>query len=185
MTDNGRALFARSVSRETLSLCDSYVALLLQWNRRINLIGQTTESQIWERHMRDSAQLRPLIPDSAEILVDLGSGAGLPGLVLALLWPGQVHLIDSSTRKGAFLREAVYRLGVADRVIVHSERCEQVPPLRADVVTARALAPLPKLLPLMARHGKEGTIFLCLKGRQANEEITAARKGWTFGIKKT
>jgi 16S rRNA (guanine527-N7)-methyltransferase len=128
------------VSRETLARLEAYAALLLAWNRRVNLVGRGTEEDLWRRHMLDSAQLHPLIPAGARTLVDLGSGAGFPGLVLAILGGPHVHLVESDQRKAVFLREAARVTGAA--AMVHAIRIEAAPPLAADIVTARALAPL-------------------------------------------
>ena len=113
-------------------------------------------------------------------MVDLGSGAGLPGIVLAVLGAPDVHLIESDQRKAAFLREAARACGAT--VTVHAQRSEAVAPLAADVVTARALAPLPDLLELAWRHVHGGTTCLFLKGRGAESELTLAREDWTMRV---
>lgn len=175
----GRDGFARlfSVSRETLARLEAYVALLKSWNRRINLVGASTLGDPWRRHILDSAQLWPHLPAKARVLVDLGSGAGLPGLVLAILGMPETHLVESDQRKAVFLREAVRVTGAA--ATVHAVRAEKLR-LAADVVTARALAPLPDLLELAAPYlGPRGT-GLFLKGRTAREELTLAEKSWTM-----
>jgi 16S rRNA (guanine527-N7)-methyltransferase len=174
----GRDGFARliPVSRETLERLDAYVALLASWNRRINLVGASTMGDPWRRHILDSAQLLPHLRPRARVLVDLGSGAGLPGLVLAILGVPEVHLVESDQRKAAFLREAARMTGTL--AVIHPQRAEKVPRLAADTVTARAVAPLPDLLdiaePFMAPH----SICLFLKGRGAEEELTLAAKSW-------
>lgn len=118
------------------------------------------------------------MPEGARRLVDLGSGAGLPGLVLAILGVPEVHLIESDKRKATFLREAAR--ATATRVTVHACRIEAAPPLRADVLTARALAPLPQLLDYAARFATPETVCVFAKGRGADAELTAARKAWTM-----
>lgn len=164
------------VSRETLDRLAAYLALLERWQPRINLVSRTTLAEAGTRHFLDSAQLHPLLPDSARVLVDLGSGAGFPGLVLAMLGVPDVHLIESDGRKCAFLREAARVTGTP--VTVHNRRIEAVPPFAADVVTARALAPLDDLLALSEPFlGAAGTA-LFLKGRQAEDELTLARRHW-------
>jgi 16S rRNA (guanine527-N7)-methyltransferase len=174
----GRDGFARvfPVSRETLERLDAYVALLAAWNRRINLVGASTMGDPWRRHILDSAQLRPHLPPRARVLVDLGSGAGLPGLILAILGVPEVHLVESDQRKAAFLREAARVTGAPAQI--HAQRAEKLPRLAADVVTARAVASLPDLLdiaePFLATH----SICLFLKGRGAGEELTLAAKTW-------
>jgi 16S rRNA (guanine527-N7)-methyltransferase len=166
------------VSRETLARLQLYVDLLVAWNRRINLVGPRTIGDVWRRHILDSAQLRPLIPPSARILVDLGSGAGLPGLILAILGIPEVHLVEVDQRKCVFLREAARVTGTP--VTLHAQRLEKVTGIRADVVTARAFAPLPNLLD--QAEGLVGThsILLFLKGKMAGEELTEAAKGWNM-----
>jgi 16S rRNA (guanine527-N7)-methyltransferase len=148
--DRARALALTSVSRETLERLERFVALLLERQGRMNLIAASTVPELWTRHIADSLQLIPLAPD-ARIWIDLGSGAGFPGLVLACALadrPGaEVHLIESMGKKAAFLREAAAATGAP--AIVHNERIEDFvrrSTLKPDVVTARALAPLNKLL---------------------------------------
>ena len=169
-----------AVSRETLDRLAVYLELLQRWQRRINLVGAATLADPWRRHILDSGQLWRLWPPGARVLADLGSGAGLPGLVLAILGAPVTHLIESDRRKAAFLREAARACGVD--VTVHASRLEDVPPLQADVITARALAPLPVLLGLAERHAKPGTVCLFLKGRTAANELTAARETWTMNL---
>src|SRR5690349_9665552 len=152
------------VSRETLDRLAAYLDLLRRWQRTINLVGAGTLHNPWRRHILDSAQLVHLLPEGARRLVDLGSGAGLPGLILAIMGVPEVHLIESDRRKAAFLREAAR--ATATPVTVHACRLQAAPPLAADVVTARALAPLPQLLPLAARFATPATSNLFLKGRQ-------------------
>lgn len=164
------------VSRETLERLQAYVDLLIRWNARINLVSPTTLREVWKRHILDSAQLRSSIPPTAETLADLGSGAGLPGLVLAILGIGRVHLIESDRRKAEFLREAARITGV--NATIHAARIEAVEPFVADVVTARALAPLEKLLAWAVRFCGPDTICLFLKGREAAGELTRAQQRW-------
>lgn len=172
--------FARvtSVSRETLERMSCFVDLLQAWNRRINLVGRNTIGDIWRRHILDSAQLYPLLPPRCRVLVDLGSGAGLPGLVLALMGVPEVHLIEADQRKAAFLREAI-RVTEATAT-VHCERIERVPPFFADVVTARALANLTQLIDISERFMNIRTLCLFLKGRSAETELAQARERWNM-----
>jgi len=163
-----------SVSRETLGRLEAYVALLTSWNRRINLVGRSTIGDIWRRHILDSAQLFPLIPKKARSLVDLGTGAGLPGLVLAIMGIPEVHLIESDARKAIFLREAARVTNTI--VTIHATRIDRVSPFVADVVTARALASLSDLLALSAPFRGQHTISLFLKGQSAEEELTNTTK---------
>ena len=178
----GREGFAKltGVSRETLDRLAKYVELLNSWTRRINLVGRDTLGDVWRRHILDSAQLFPLIPREARVLVDLGSGAGLPGLILAIMGVPEVHLIESDGRKAVFLREA---LRVTEtRAIVHAQRLDRVPAFAADVVTARAFAPLPELLAVSERFLGPQTVCLFLKGRMVDEELTEAGKTWHIGL---
>jgi 16S rRNA (guanine527-N7)-methyltransferase len=164
------------VSRETLARLAVYGELLAKWQKAINLVGPRTLGDAWTRHFLDSAQLLPLVPADARVLVDLGSGAGFPGLVLAILGVPEVHLVESDTRKAAFLREVAR--ATAAPVTVHAERIERVAPIRADVVTARALAPLGDLLALSERFLGPSTTALFPKGQNVEQELTDARKAW-------
>ncbi len=168
------------VSRETLERLTAYAELLVKWQARINLVGPDTLPELWRRHFLDSAQLFRLIPAGAKRLVDLGSGAGFPGLVLAVMGAPDVHLVESDARKCAFLREAARITGTT--VTVVNRRIEQAPPLGADVVTARALAPLSRLLDWARPHLGEGAVCLFLKGRSCEDELTRASKDWNITL---
>ncbi|WP_448205197.1 16S rRNA (guanine(527)-N(7))-methyltransferase RsmG [Azospirillum sp. sgz302134] len=167
---------ATGVSRETLDRLAAYEATLRKWQPKINLVGPSTLPDAWRRHFLDSAQLLPLIPESVRVLVDLGSGAGFPGLVLAIMGVPEVHLIESDARKCAFLREAARAAGA--RVTVHNKRIEAVSGIEADVVTARALAPLNNLLswahPFIGSRG----VAIFPKGQNVAEELTDTTKYW-------
>jgi len=180
----GATGFARvtGVSRETLSRLASYVELLELWNRRINLVGRNTMGDIWRRHILDAAQLYPLLPARTRSLVDLGSGAGLPGLVLALMGVPEVHVIESDQRKAAFLREACRVTGIS--AIIHAERIENIAPFPADVVTARALADLTQLLDLASRFIGDRTLCLFLKGETADTELATASGLWQMKVEQ-
>jgi 16S rRNA (guanine527-N7)-methyltransferase len=180
----GRDGFARliDVSRETLARLDAYVGLLQAWNRRINLVGATTMGDPWRRHILDSAQLLAFLPPDARSLVDLGSGAGLPGLILAILGVPEVHLVESDQRKAAFLREAARISGTS--VQIHAERAERLGPLKADIVTARAVAPLPDLLDIAERFLSNHSICLFLKGRGAGDEMAEAAQRWDLAARR-
>jgi 16S rRNA (guanine527-N7)-methyltransferase len=166
------------VSRETLARLDAYVGLLAQWSARINLVGRDTLADPWRRHILDCAQLLPLIQQGARSLIDLGSGAGLPGLVLAILGVRGVELVEADSRKCAFLREAA-RVTAAP-VTIHNARAEAIRPRPVEIVTARALAPLDRLLALAAPFLGPQSLCLFLKGARAEEELTLARRGWTM-----
>jgi len=170
------ALSALGVPRDTEARLAAYVELLLKWNAKINLVGPKTLDDPWTRHILDSLQLKPFLPAARCRLVDLGSGAGLPGLILAILGVGDVHLIESDARKCAFLREAAR---VTETLVtIHNLRIEAAPAIPADVVTARALAPLAELLPLAARFLGPGGRAVLLKGARWAEELTIAQKSW-------
>jgi 16S rRNA (guanine527-N7)-methyltransferase len=169
---------AVAVSRETLARLEAYAELLRRWSARINLVGRDTLDDLWRRHILDSAQLVEFIPPQTRGLVDLGSGAGLPGLVLAILGIPGVELIEADSRKGAFLREAARVTETAIRL--HPARIETVAPHPVAIVTARACAPLDRLLPLAQRFLGPDSRCLFLKGERVAEELTAARQDWTM-----
>ncbi len=180
--------FARrfDVSRETIDKLSAYEALLRQWQKTINLVAPSTLDAVWSRHFADSAQLLALAPADAKSWLDLGSGAGFPGLVLAVMLAGRpgakVTLVESDTRKAAFLAEVGRRTGAP--VDIRPERIEKAATQSklgpVDVITARALAPLPRLLDLAAPAFSAHTTGLFLKGREAGTEVDAARERWTF-----
>jgi 16S rRNA (guanine527-N7)-methyltransferase len=170
------------VSRETETDLDVFVALLLKWQATTNLIAPSTIPEIWTRHILDSAQLLPLTGDARHI-VDLGSGAGFPGIVMALLLKDrggvEVHLVESNGRKASFLRDVIREARAPAQV--HQERIETFTALftdAVDVVTARALAPLNKLLELSRPLLRRGAVGLFQKGRGAEQELTDSRKSW-------
>ena len=134
------------VSRETLERLTVYLELLRRWQRAVNLVGRGTLADPWRRHVLDCAQLAPHVPAGAATVVDLGSGAGFPGMVLSIMGLRGVHLVESDRRKAQFLREVARATGAS--VQVHAERIERMRGWSADVITARALAPLPRLLVL-------------------------------------
>ncbi|WP_439572289.1 16S rRNA (guanine(527)-N(7))-methyltransferase RsmG [Phreatobacter sp.] len=176
------------VSRETARRLAVYVSLLRQWNPTKNLVAPSTLDDVWRRHVADSLQVLAAAP-SATRWADLGSGAGLPGLVIAAAIadrPGAiVHCIESRQGKAAFLREAARRMGVPARV--HADRIESVTkrwtePL--DAVTARALAPLADLLSLAAPLLKTGVTAIFLKGQDVGSELTLASKYWSLDLEQ-
>ena len=166
------------VSRETMARLQAYVDLLSAWNGRINLVGRNTIGDVWHRHILDSAQLLAMIPAHARTLVDLGAGAGLPGLVLSILGVSEVHLVESDRRKGVFLGEAIRVTRAPAKA--HIGRIEEIRPFTADLVCARALAPLPELLALAAPFIGQDTVCLFHKGKEAAAELTAAGKDWNM-----
>ena len=163
---------ATSVSRETLERLQIYVDLLVKWQKSLNLVGPSTISDLWRRHMLDSAQLLRFMPPGTRSLLDLGSGAGFPGLVLAIMGVNGVELVESDQKKTVFLREVSRETG-AD-VVVHACRIEKLEEKRVDVVTARALAPLDRLVPMMSRFMGEGSIGLVPKGADVEAELARA-----------
>ncbi|HVI52781.1 MAG TPA: 16S rRNA (guanine(527)-N(7))-methyltransferase RsmG [Candidatus Sulfotelmatobacter sp.] len=163
-----------SVSRETLERLSAYAELLVKWQAKINLVGPATLPDLWRRHMLDSAQMAAHLPDGP--VLDLGSGAGFPGLVLAVMTGQTVHLVESDARKCAFLREAA-RIAGAD-VVIHNKRIEAVAPFSVAAVTARALASLDKLLDWAAPFLQQRTQCLFLKGKIVDEELTQAGEHW-------
>jgi 16S rRNA (guanine527-N7)-methyltransferase len=174
---------ATGVSRETLDRLRVYEGLLRKWQPAINLVGPKTLDDAWRRHFLDSAQLLPLIPESTRTLVDLGSGAGFPGMVLAILGNFDVHLIESDIRKATFLREVARATGTA--VQIHAKRLETLGDLAADVVTARALAPLASLLDWVHPFIGERGLALFPKGRNADQELTEADRIWMMAVDRT
>jgi 16S rRNA (guanine527-N7)-methyltransferase len=171
------------VSRETWKRLEGLLALLERWNAKTNLVAGLDD--VWTRHIADSLQLLDHVPADARIFVDLGSGGGFPGLVLAAALldrpGGKMHLVESVQRKAAFLREATRTLGVPAEV--HAQRIEDLDPNtlgKIDVVTARALAPLPQLLELAHPLLEKGAIGLFPKGKDVNRELTQARESWTI-----
>ncbi|HYD71086.1 16S rRNA (guanine(527)-N(7))-methyltransferase RsmG [Azospirillum sp.] len=184
MARTDAAAFQRTtgVSRETLERFTAYEAVLRKWQKSINLVGPKTLDDVWGRHFLDSAQLHPLLPEGARVVVDLGSGAGFPGLVLAILGVPEMHLIESDARKAAFLREAARATGVS--VTVHNKRIEAVEPFRADAVTARALAPLADLLSWAHPFLGDGGTAVFLKGQNVEDELTATTKYWKMRVER-
>jgi 16S rRNA (guanine527-N7)-methyltransferase len=176
---------AFGVPRETVEKLELYAALLARWQKAVNLVSPTTLNDTWHRHFADSAQLTGLA-SAPKSWVDLGSGAGFPGLVIAILMANHdncpVHLIESNGRKCAFLAEVTRQTGV--HVQVHEGRIESIVKSgaigAADVVSSRALAPLDRLLGLAQGFFDSGTSGLFLKGREASMEVDEAKAQWRF-----
>ncbi len=170
------------VSRETLDRLRLYAALLEKWQRTVNLVSRSTLVDPWRRHFLDSAQLLPLLPAGLPTITDVGSGAGFPGLVLAILSGLPTELVESDARKGAFLRETA-RVTEAP-VTVTTARIESVAAAcenkSVDILTARALAPLETLCEMAVSLRAKTCVFL--KGAHWQDELTAARKSWTMQI---
>jgi 16S rRNA (guanine527-N7)-methyltransferase len=182
--DRAKALALTPVSRETLARLDTFVELLLEWSAHTNLIGRSTVSQLWTRHISDSLQLLDLAP-AARTWVDLGSGAGFPGLVIACALadtPGATaHLVESSTKKARFLRDAARVTGAPAKV--HAVRIDKFVESfnrRADAITARALAPLKLLLDQSVDLFNDNSVGLFPKGQDVEAELTEASKYWNI-----
>lgn len=173
------------VSRETIARLESFSALVLKWTAKINLIGTATKADIWHRHIVDSAQTYRFAPSHFDTWVDIGSGGGFPGVVVAIL-AAQHHpaakftFIESDQRKAIFLQTAARELSLSVQVI--ADRIEAAPPAHADVVSARALGSLVSLLPLVQRHLVPSGTAILHKGRQAEQEISLARREWVFDL---
>lgn len=168
-----------AVSRETLDDLQRYVDHLLIWTDRINLISPSTVAAVWHRHIADSIQLQPLIPDHSAHVVDFGTGGGLPGVVLAILNKSRKFtFVESDKRKSVFLRQCIGVLELDADVV--TARVENLAPLAADVITARGFTALDRLLALAECHLAPDGVGIFPKGRNAAAEIDVARKSWAF-----
>lgn len=176
---------AANVSRETMSRLDAMDRVLIDWSERHNLIARSTIKDRWERHFLDSAQLEPLLPKGIKTIVDMGSGAGFPGLVLAAMLAEKnvsVTLIESTQKKAAFLSEAANAMGLSNLKVVPA-RIESVKlGFTPDIITARALARLDKLLAYGAEIAGKNTRYFLLKGQDVEGELTAAAKSWHMEV---
>ena len=171
---------AFDVSRETSERLDAFADLAQKWNKRISLVSRGDADAIVTRHIEDSLQLRRFLRESDVHLTDLGSGGGFPALVLAIAHNLRVTLIESDRRKAAFLSTALRELNLSGDVV--ADRIETLAPLQAPLMTARALAPLPKLMELVAPHLAPEGRFLAPKGRAWRGELDEARSSWTFEV---
>ena len=165
------------VSRETETRLVAYVELLMKWQRKINLVSNNTLSQVWSRHILDSAQIFPFLPDGKAKIMDIGSGAGLPGMIIAIMRAGifgesaePVTMVESDQRKCAFLATAARECDV--KVRIENKRLETLPPQYPDVITARALASVEKLLHWTENQHHDGLKCVFLKGAKLDEELT-------------
>jgi len=159
-----------SVSREKEDKLEIFVRLLEKWQQSINLVSSKTLHCVWQRHILDCAQLTAHLPTTSGRIMDVGAGAGLPGLILAILTACEVHLVESDTKKVAFMRMALAEIDV--QATIHHSRIEDLPHLNIDVITARALAPLSKLMQLTQVQDHPGLSYLFLKGKGVNQELT-------------
>lgn len=174
------------VSRETSEALSHYTDRLLKWNAKINLIGRSTQSDIWDRHIEDSLQIFEAAPE-AKTWADLGSGGGLPGLVVGIVAKEQnpeleITLVESDKRKASFCRSIAQDLSLNLRVI--AERIESVPPLNADILSARALAPLNVLLVHTEMHRMPSGTAIFPKGENWEAEVTESLASWRFAFEK-
>jgi len=177
-----------NVSRETIERLLAYEELIKKWNPVINLISKSTIEHIWPRHILDSAQIWDQQPSAAKYWLDIGTGGGFPGLVIAILAKElkpelKVALVESDARKSSFLLKTSVDLGLSAVIMI--SRAEDLRPQAAHVVSARALAPLNKLFGLVERHLSDDGVCLFSKGENAENELTLARKYWTFKSQKT
>ncbi|MGE4610308.1 MAG: 16S rRNA (guanine(527)-N(7))-methyltransferase RsmG [Paracoccaceae bacterium] len=170
-----------SVSRETTERLKAYSSLLKKWNPKINLVAKSTIPDLWQRHITDSAQLWKLAPSGKKNWLDIGSGAGFPGLVIAAIAAEKapdllVTLVESDRRKSVFLQTAAREMGVSVKVI--TKRIEVLEPQSADILSARALSSLPQLLEFTKLHRKPDGISLFPKGIRVDSELTEASTCW-------
>ena len=173
------------LSHPVVKRLDRYVELLEEEQAKMNLVGASTLPDVWVRHVLDSAQLFHLLDASDKTVLDLGSGAGFPALVLACMDENgghEFHLVESDGKKCSFLNKVIEACGL--RAVVHNERIEQMQKFGADVITARALAPLDKLIKYAFPFFKKGTRCLFMKGAKAPEELTAALKKYQARVEK-
>jgi 16S rRNA (guanine527-N7)-methyltransferase len=175
---------AADVSRETLGRLKIYVGLLREWNSQHNLVSAGSLADVWRRHVWDSAQLASHVAETAGSLADLGSGAGLPGLVLAALLRDRcsVTLYEATAKKARFLEAAATAMQL--KVHVLNLRIEDAPAVKFDAVTARAMAPLPKLFRLAQKFVGSRSVCLFPKGQNVEAELTEAHKSWKFKVRK-
>lgn len=169
-----------NVPRETLEQLDRYAALLTEWQTRMNLVGPSTLPNIWDRHFTDSAQLLPLAGTGRSWL-DIGAGAGFPGLVLAVLDPdARLTLVESIAKKCRFLEEVVTTLGLESQVTIENRRIETLPRAKFDIITARALAALNQLFDWGLPYAGSGTHWILPKGARVDEELEKATRRFAF-----
>lgn len=177
-----------AIAPDTASRLDALADVLARWQAAINLVAPSSLPQLWTRHIADSLQLWPLAPGAARSWVDLGAGAGFPGLVVAAMAAERrpdlaVALVESDARKCAFLAEAARAMGLV--VDIQRRRIETDPPRRHDVVSARALAPFDRLCGFAATHLAEGGVALFPKGAEVERELTAASRAWHYRLTRT
>ena len=176
------AAVGRDVPRETFDLLKLYVKLLLSANERQNLISRSTTGEIWERHIADGAQLVRFAPRPDSRWLDIGSGAGLPGMVIAIMTDGPVTLVEPRKLRAEFLQRTVEALGLGGRVIVCASKAERITG-KFDVITARAVASLEVLLSISRHLSTDKTLWLLPKGKSAQLELEEAKRSWQGGFR--
>lgn len=176
--DEAQAKALLDVPRETIERLEAFISLLKQENERQNLVSTASLEHVWDRHILDSAQLVQFAPAGAESWLDLGTGAGFPGLIVALLHRSKVTLVESRRLRAEFLHKAAEVLKVDDKVEILFSRVEAMAPASFDVISARAFAPLDRLFALASPFSKPGTRWLLPKGRSAKSELAEARASW-------
>lgn len=186
ITADRQAVFDQlNVSQAVQSKLNTYVALLEEWQGKMNLVSDSTLPVVWTRHILDSAQVERYLTPSDRVILDLGSGAGFPALVLAILDESKnrtVHLVESDGKKCSFLQAVADACGL--QVVIHNERIEKMAVFKADVITARALAALDKLVNYAKPFIGERTRCLFLKGKKADEELKLCAKKFVFAVEK-
>lgn len=184
--DRDTFIHATGAGPEVMARLDAFLVILTDWNSRMNLVGPSALANFWGRHAYDSAQLLRIVP-AAKIWADLGAGAGFPGIVIASFLAGTegatVHLIESMTKRCAFLRYVSQDLALP--TLIYNRRAESLHLSPVDVVTARALAPMPRLLEYAQPLLRGSTVGLFLKGRDVDRELEEARKSWWFDVSLT
>ncbi|MDB5691426.1 MAG: rsmG [Alphaproteobacteria bacterium] len=176
--DEAEARARLDVPRETLTRLEAFAALLRAENERQNLVSAASLDQLWSRHIFDSAQLVRLAPTDAASWLDLGAGAGFPGLIVAAITPIRMTLVEARKLRADFLAGAAEVLGLCDRVEILCAKAEQLPPRAFDVISARAFAPLERLLTLGSRFSTDKTVWILPKGRNAKTELAEVESSW-------
>jgi 16S rRNA (guanine527-N7)-methyltransferase len=176
--DESEARTHLDVPRETLERLDIFVAALRQENERQNLVSWASLDAVWSRHILDSAQLLRLAPPEARTWLDLGTGAGFPGLVIAAITPLRVALVEARKLRVDFLHRAAGQMGISERVEILCAKAEAISARPFDVISARAFAPLDRLLAIGSRFSTDKTLWILPKGRNAKTELEAAESSW-------
>jgi 16S rRNA (guanine527-N7)-methyltransferase len=176
--DEAEAKAWLDVPRGTMERLEGFINLLREQNARQNLVSRASLDYVWSRHVVDSAQILRFAPADVQNWLDLGTGAGFPGLIVALLHRSKVTLIESRRLRADFLHRAALALGIEDKVEIVCGKAEALAPRPFDVISARAFAPLDRLLALGAPFSTLGTRWLLPKGRSAKSELEAAQASW-------